>query len=502
LQVKEAMMKNRRIWRWGAALACLFALSAGISMAADQLKPAVRKALDVIQPCDGYNIIKTLASAKFAGRLTGSEGYTAAAKWAAARFKEWGLKPISRETGYLQPYPSPYVIVDSAEMSLLLPEKAAGASETSWKEIKLQPEKEFLPLLFSDSGRHTAEIVFAGWGISAPDLGYDDYEGIDVKGKFVLCFRGTPDASDRRYENYDQHRFRMKTAKERGALGVIYIYDTIASNPNGDWIEGFTPAEISYKVADNLLQEKNTTAADLRKILTDFKKPLSFPLAAKASLAVASRNFPDGVGYNVVGWVEGSDPTLKKDCLVSGGHFDHNGFQMGLLFPGADDNASGSAVVMEIARAFAALGPKPKRSVVFALFGGEEKGLQGSEYFAGHLPAGFEKVDTMFNFDMVGEGDHSGIGYSADSPELKTLVEEADGHVHTLAGAYPIRGVGVRGSDHASFFVRGIPVVSFHSNGPHLAYHQTGDTIYRINPDMLADVARLAFLAAVVRADR
>jgi Zn-dependent M28 family amino/carboxypeptidase len=157
---------------------------------------------------------------------------------------------------------------------------------------------------------------------------------------------------------------------------------------------------------------------------------------------------------------------------------------------------------MEIAEAFSKLAVKPKRSVAFVLFGGEEKGLMGSEYFAGHLPPGFSKVDVMFNFDMVGEGDRAGIGYSISSPELKSLLEEADTHVKTLAGSYPIRGVGVRGSDHAPFFQRGIPCVSFHSNGPHLYYHLTGDTIYRINPDIMADIARLAFLAAFARADR
>jgi len=495
-------MKLRNHMTRTVILIGLFALGAAWSPAAEKLRADVQKALDSIRPGEAYDINKTLASAKFAGRLTGSEGYTAAARWAAERFKEWGLKPLSREDGYLQPYPSPYVLVDKAEMSFLIPEKKEGAPEPATKEIKLQLEKEFLPLLFSDSGSHTAETVFAGWGISAPELGYDDYAGLDVKGKFVLCFRGTPDGSDRRFEVHDHHRARMKTARDKGALGVIYIYDEIASNPNGDWLEGFTPAEISYKAADLVLKEKATTAADLRKILADFKRPLSFPLGAKISLTVASRNFPDGVGYNVAGWVEGSDPLLKRECLVIGGHFDHNGRQAGLLFPGADDNASGSAAVMELALAFSKLAAKPKRPVIFVLFGGEEKGLQGSEYFAGHLPAGFEKVDTMFNFDMVGEGDRSGIGYSVGSPELKALVEEADGFIHTLAGAHPISAVGVRGSDHAPFFLRGIPCVSFHSNGPHLFYHQTGDTIYRINPDMLADVARLAFVVAWKRADR
>ncbi|MEW5901774.1 MAG: M20/M25/M40 family metallo-hydrolase [Acidobacteriota bacterium] len=481
----------------------LLILALGFSVpAAEKLSPDVEKALNSIQPVEAYDYCKSLASAKFAGRLTGHEGYTAAARWAASKFKAWGLKPLSREDGYLQPFPSPYVIVDKAEMSLLFEEQAEGAKEPTPKEVKLQPEKEFLPLLFTDSGDRTADLVFAGWGISAPDLGYDDYAGLDVKGKFVLCFRGTPDPADRRFETHDHHRFRMKTAKDRGALGIIYIYDEIASNPNGDWIEGFTPAEVSARVADIIFKERNVSSADLRKDLVTYKRPISFPLLVKVHLRVEARPFPRGIGYNVVGLVEGSDPTLRRECLIIGGHFDHNGLHMGLLFPGADDNASGSAAVMEIAEAFSRLGRKPKRSVVFVLFGGEEMGLLGSEYFAAHLPRGFDRVDTMFNFDMVGEGDKAGIGYSADFPELKDALEAADRQVKTLGGSYPIKGVGVRSSDFAPFHLKGIPCVSFHSNGPHLYYHQTGDTIYRINPDIMADVARLAFLSAHARADR
>jgi hypothetical protein len=481
---------------------CLVFVFTGAISAAEKLPPDLAKALNSIQPFDAYSITKHLASKEFAGRLTGHEGYTAAARWAAGRFKEWGLKPFSKEVGYLQPYPSPYVVVDQAEMTLYLAENADGAKEPAVKEMKLEPEKDFLPLLFSDSGDHTGEMVFAGWGISAPDIGYDDYAGIEARGKFILCFRGTPDPADKRYEEHDHHRHRMKTAKDKGALGLIYIYDEIASNPNGDWIEEFTPAEVSIKTADLILKERNIAAADLRKDLTTYRKPLSFPLQAKARLKVKSRFFPDGIGYNVVGIAVGSDPLLKDECLVVGGHFDHNGTHIGLFFPGADDNASGSAAVMEIAEAFSQLAKKPRRSVVFVLFGGEEKGLMGSSYFVEHLPPTFSRVDAMFNFDMVGEGDRAGIGYSAASPELKTLVEDADAHVRTLSRSYPIRGVGVRGSDHAPFFQKGIPCVSLHSNGPHLYYHQTGDTIYRINPDIMADIARLAFLAAFSRADR
>ncbi|MFO7732909.1 MAG: M28 family peptidase [Candidatus Aminicenantes bacterium] len=475
------------------ALALSFLVLALPGLALSQaLDRDLEKALGSIRPMDAYEYTKTLASPQFAGRLTGHEGYTAAARWAAAKFRSWGLRSIASQEPFLQPYPSPYTIIDRAEMILLLPDG---------KEMKLAPERDFLPLLFADGGDRTAEAVFAGWGISAPEIGYDDYAGIDIKGKFVFCFRGTPDG-DRKYQHHDEHRTRMRTALEKGALGIIYIYTDIASNPNGDWLEGFTPAMISDKVMDAVLEEKRSTAAELRRSLTTFKRPLSFPLQTRVKLTVASRHFPQAVGYNIVGFVEGSDPKLRQECLVVGGHFDHCGTHMGLLFPGANDNASGSAAVMEVAQAFAGLARKPKRSVAFALFGGEELGLQGSTFFVDNVPAPVGQIDAMINYDMVGAGDGLRGGVSAEPAAFKETIERADKHVGILRGLSIIRNVGVRGSDFAPFFAKGIPSASMGSSGPHLFYHQTGDTIFRINPDMMAEAAKLAFLAAYFWADR
>ena len=462
----------------------------------------VDKAFRSIDFSEGYAITRTLSAPEFAGRLTGHEGYAAAAKWAAGKFREWGLKPIDPKAGYLQAYPSPYTVIDTATMTLFLAGKPVEGREAVFQEKKLEPETDFLPLLYSDSGDRTAELVFAGWGISAPELNYDDYAGIDVKGKFVLCFRGTPEEPGKDFQPYDEHRTRMKTARDKGALGIVYIYPEAISNPNGDWLPGFTPAMITEKTADLVFKEIEGSSAELKKALLTYKRPISFPLRSRARLAVSSRAFPNGIGYNIVGYVEGSDAKLRKECLVVGGHFDHNGTHMGLMFPGADDNASGSAAVMQIARAFAGLGKKPKRSVVFALFGGEEMGLQGSTWFVNHVPGPFVRVDGMFNFDMVGEGDGIGFAVSAEPPDMLNVLEEAGRHVKIIRSKDTIRGVGVRGSDFAPFFRKGIACASFYSTGPHLAYHQTGDSIYRINPDIIADTARLAFLGGVFWADR
>lgn len=479
----------------------LFILS--FTLSAEKLAKDLERGFSSIRPMDAYGYVKVLSSPKFAGRFTGHEGYTEAARWAAGKFKEWGLEPLSKREGYLQAYPSPYTIVDKAEMTLLLPEKKGQAQEEpSFEEVKLELEKDFLPLLFSDSGDHTAELVFAGWGISAPELGYDDYAGIKVQGKFILCFRGTPDRKNNRYQKYDHHRFRMKTAKDKGALGLFYIYEEPGANPNGDWIEGFTPAVMSEKIADRILEEKGVNSQDLKKHLQTYKKPLSFALESRIRFRVEARHFSDGEGYNIVGYVEGSNPILKKECVVIGGHFDHCGLHMGLLFAGADDNASGSAVVMEIAEAFSKLKKRPKRSVVFVLFGGEEMGLMGSTHFAENLPSPFEKTDAMFNFDMVGEGEGTICVHSPEPPEFKNVFEGADKHTKIIRRTAVIRGIGVRSSDFAPFFLKGATCAAFFSNGPHLHYHQTGDTIYRINPDIMADIARLAFLSAFTWADR
>jgi Peptidase family M28 len=458
--------------------------------------------LAAVSAGEAYDIVKTLARPEYAGRLTGHPGYTAAAQWAAKKLAAWGLRPISGKDGYLQPYPSPYTVIDQAEMTILLPDGPPDAAKPPvYKEMKLVAERDFLPLLYSDSGDRTGEAVFAGWGISAPGLGYDDYAGLEVKGKFVLCFRGTPD-DDPKYQHYDEHRTRMKTALDKGALGIVYIDDDIASNPNGDFLAGFTPAMIGLKVMDAVLKDTGSTAADLRKALQTWKRPISFPLRAKIHLAVRSRHFPQAVGYNVVGYIEGSDPQLRRECVVIGGHFDHTGAHMGLLFPGADDNASGSATSMEAGKAFAALPRKPKRSIVIALFGGEELGLQGSTWFVDHVPGPFDKVAGMLNFDMTGEGDGLWGAAGADPAEFRKALEEADRSVKVLRGLGVITGVGVRGSDFAPFFLKGLPAATLGSNGPHLAYHQTGDTIFRINPDIMADAAKLAFLAAFAWADR
>lgn len=447
-------------------------------------------------PISAYSICKTLAGPEYAGRLTGHPGYTAAARWAADQFRLWGMEPAFTG-GYLQPFPAPHTVLESAEAVLYLPGATPEAPE---REVRLEPNKDYLPLSFSDSGDHTAGLVFAGWGIAAPELGYDDYAGIDPQGKFVLCFRGTP-ADDPRFTPHDEHRTRLRLARERGALGLVYIYEQPQMNTNGDWLAGFTPAEISYAVADQILAARSITAKDLRDDLRRYRRPLSFDLPGRLRLRVVSHHVPDSQGYNVAAFIPGADPTLRDECVIVGAHLDHCGPHLGFIYPGANDNASGSAVVMELARTMNLWPEKPRRTVVFVLFGGEETGLQGSHAFAAGLPYGLKRAAAMVNIDMAGAGDGAWCGYSAAPPAVLQAVEAADADAKLIGGKRAITRVGVRSSDFAPFFKLGIPCVSLSSDGPHLAYHEPGDTIYRINPEILGAMARLTAGIAANLAD-
>ncbi|MCP4727545.1 MAG: M20/M25/M40 family metallo-hydrolase [bacterium] len=464
-----------------------------VSLQAQELERHLQKGLATIDPADTYNYCKEMTKPEFAGRYTGHQGYTDAANWAGNLFKKWKLKPMNKEEGYLQAFPAPYCDVVSAEMKFLL---------NDGKTVTLVHEDDYLPLLSTDSGTHTAGVVFAGWGVHAPDLGYDDYHDIDVRGKYVLCFRGVPDRRNPAFSPHNEHRRRMSVAKEKGALGIFYIYNLPITNPNMDWIEGFTPTVISEKTADILFEEKGINSTDLKADLQTYKRPISFELPAEISYSVESEYHPDGIGYNVVGYIEGSDSQLKKECIVIGGHYDHTGYHLGILFPGANDNASGSAVVMEAAEAFAKTGKRPKRSVVFVLFGGEEMGLKGSKYFVDNVPSQFTRVDAMYNFDMTGEGDMARGSASADPGAFSQGIKDADKFVNTLTRLGVMRRGSGGGSDYAPFNAVGITCASFSSNGPHLHYHRSGDNIYRVNPDIMADITKLVYIAAYRWADR
>ncbi|MDW7761250.1 MAG: M20/M25/M40 family metallo-hydrolase [Acidobacteriota bacterium] len=484
------MKKHLAAWILISASAVSFAVAA----------PAWSKAETRISAIELYDWVKVLTGKEFGGRLSGHPGYDKAARWAAAKFESWGLRPIDEKQGYLQSFPSPLSVVESAALEAEV-WKSEGDKESVTAVLTAEAMKDFLPLVFSDSGETTSDLVFVGWGISAPELGYDDFAGVDVRGKFAMCFRGTP-TRDPRFQYHDEHRTRMKVAKDKGAVGLVYIYPEVSIHPNGDFTPGFTPMMISEDFADQLFKEQGITSARIRRDLQTYRRPISFPVQARLKYRVKTHFDPAAESYNIVGWIEGRDPRLRREVVILGGHFDGVGEHMGFFCPAANDNASGSAVLMGVAKALADPSIRPKRSILVVLFGGEEKGMQGSDYFADNLPPQFEKMAAMFNYDMVGAGDRAFASVSVEPAGLKEALLKADESSALMAATRPMTPPGVRGGDVTAFFNKGVPCVYFMTNGPFPDYHRPGDSIYRVNPEIMADLARLTLRAAYLFADR
>jgi hypothetical protein len=483
---------NTRLKTIFIILACTITLNAK--------SPEWRSTETKISALELYQWVKTLSAKPFAGRLSGHSGYTKAAKWAAAKFKEWGLRPLDAKQGYLQAFPSPLTTIETAALTAEVWKLDQG-KEVITTTLSAVAMSDFLPLVFSDSGESSVKVVFCGWGICAPELGYDDFAGIDVKDQFIMCFRGTPDRSDTRYQYHDEHRTRMKVAKEKGARGLVYIYDEINVNPNGDFTPAFTPLMVSDAFADQLFSQQKFTCKQLKNDLQTYRRPLSFPVQARFQYQVKTIHNPKAEAYNIAGWIEGSDPLLRREVVVLGGHFDGVGTHMGFFCPAANDNASGSALLLGVGKALANLSKRPKRSILVVLFGSEEKGMQGSEYFANHLPAPFNKMAAMFNFDMVGAGNDAFASIAAEPANLKAIIMQADESSKLLASTRTMSPPGVRGGDITAFYNLGVPCAYFMTNGPFPDYHRPGDSIRRVNPDIMADLAKLTLRAAYMFAD-
>ena len=344
------------------------------------------------------------------GRLAGSPGYLEAARWAADRLAALGLEPggdsSGEERSYLQWFDIEYNEIAAAPR-LSVTVGAGSSSDGSSAdgnsadgvatECHLGPD--FTARGFTGSGVFTAPVVFVGYGLSQPERGHDDYAGLDVAGKIVLCFKPNPAWSpDSTGWDAGSHTPRVKSlaARAHGAVALLWFdVPAVGGKPSrapigsvlhgpGTQPEDFPQLEISEATADLLLGAAGE-GARLRALIDTDQKPHSAPLAATAEVAVQARYSAAHPTCNVVGVLRGSDPARAGQALVIGGHLDHVGRQSPeLYFPGANDNASGSAAVLRLAEAFTRAGQRPARTVVFVLFSSEESGLEGAKHHAAH----------------------------------------------------------------------------------------------------------------------
>jgi len=536
-----------------------------------------------------------LSSDNLEGREIGSRGYDTAAEYAQSLFSLWGLlpggdtpkapnaimrqpapeKPAAKpERSYLQSFELKEAVESSASALLEITRPGGIRSSVSFAQG--------IDFIFSSSSPLdiTAPLVFAGYGISEKSIGYDDLAGVNVKDRIVMILTEAPGNDDsaspfQKKEMKDKYfpatPGRMggpdaaKTAElmKRGALAVLVVKNSLAesgdiyrdiiaqqqihddkpilpdsrkrllipSSKKQPW-EGRNVIRISREMANAILSAASETVEGLQKKISAKYKPASLSLPG-ASLQIRNQvRFQLLKSANVIAYIEGSDPQLKNQAVVIAGHLDHLGRKGEYVYNGAEDNGSGSCGVLAVARAMATNPVKPKRSVVFCLWTGEEEGLLGSRWYVEHPLFAMENTVANINLDMIAipwsdqnlkrtmrmmnitEGDELlkkikpenflSLSHSYDSADLKNAMLQANRHVgfdvfYRESPKTMERMMG--GSDHASFAMAGRPWVFF-ITGMSDVYHTPADSMEKFSGAHMEKVSRLIYLTAFLLADK
>jgi hypothetical protein len=440
--------------------------------------------------------VTRLAAPAWEGRRAGTKGADAAADWLAAEFKRIGLQPAAADGSYFQSF----TFVDGVEVGPDNRLALAAEPRTAWKM-----DADFRPLAFSGAGPVSGEVVFAGYGIVASDLGYDDFAGVDVKDKVVLLLRYGPDGDDphSKWSGFMTLRLKVSNARDRGARAVLVATgprpqdvkdELVALRGDAALADAGIPAlSVRRAVAEALMQGSGASLEEAQRAIDEGGKPSPRALRSRVE-GLADVSPRRSRSRNVLGLLPGAAGT--RETVVIGAHYDHLGLGQGAsldpspegkVHGGADDNASGVSGLLELARRLAET-PR-RRHILFAAFGAEEIGTLGSSHFVKDPPAPLTGVVAMLNMDMIGRLREDtlvvqGTGTSALWPKA---LEEANAAVglklKTSEGGYGP-------SDHSPFYAAGRPVLYFFT-GAHEDYHRPSDTADRINAEGIARVAGL-----------
>lgn len=442
-----------------------------------------------------FGYAQTLSEPEFDGRLAGSPGYTKAAQWVVEHLKQWNIQPGFENGSYFKSYPMDYTLV-----------KSVGTFSAQLKGKKGQvitkdyhfPE-HYYPGSNSGNGKVEGEVVYVGYGITAPEFTYDDYKGLDVKGKIVMIEAGHPKLEHasgwKQWAPYAGSSAKMKNAQQHGAIGVLYI-SKIAS-PGIQYLENFVYCHIDQAVAEEFFFARNLDYQAIKDALKTKNKPQSKALGHVVTLEAETEHHPQSQYCNVIGIIPGSDPVLKDEVIMVGAHLDGQG-NPGHLFPGALDNASGVADIMAAARAIAQL-PAPKRTIAFFFIGAEEKGLLGALEYAKDPLFPKEKTVCYINLDMVGNGNGLYFGGGDSFPGIYSHFKEAnENYLHrTLKTNYLNKSYkGRPRTDGMALAQNGFRALSVHCTDrvKKLYYHNPADTPATLVPEIMEDVSKWLYL--------
>jgi aminopeptidase YwaD len=451
--------------RRSITLLAALALLASAALAASPLSPPA--------PADLLGSAQALTGPGMDGRRAGTPGGDLAARQIAEWLRAAGLTPGGDNASYFQSF----VVATGARIT-------AGTTLRSLAEgaRPLEAGRDWTPHGGSLAERITGEIVFVGYGIQTP--GYDDWAGVDARGRIALALDGAPPhLAGVRVTRLD----KLIAARRAGARALLIVADRLPTLVATATAVRMVSGTLTPAAADALLAPTGTTTAQLAEAIARRRAPASVAGGARAEVSVALEAV-DRTAVNVIGLLPGADPARAGEAVVVGAHYDHLGVVGGALYPGADDNASGTAVVVGLARAFAAAGPR-ERTLVFALFGAEEIGLVGSGHYVRQPAVPLAKTVAMLNFDMVGRLGDAAVNVSgAESGQgLRDLVAESG---RALGTKVDLHDSPFGPSDHTRFYDGGAPVLFFHTGG-HGDYHRPGDTADKLDAAGMARVAAL-----------
>jgi len=449
--------------------------------------------------------IDFLASGYCRGRETGEKGMDVAAKYITTILQGSDLEPAGEFGNYYQGVRLNTISLGQRNQ-LQIEERRDGMTLTK----KAQLDWDYLPVYISAEKQVTAPLVFAGYGITAPEHKYDDYKNLNARGKIVLVMRHEPKENDpsspfegRRLSYYGTLLSKILNAQKHGAVGILFATDPLNHKELTPSATGGTywpslvkeTAAIDGKLADHLLGDEYSLIR-LQEEIDNKMMPHSFSIPGKRiSLAINFKKEPVSA-YNIVAKVRGSDPQLKEEVVIVGAHYDHEGKDLrGRVFGGADDDASGTAGVMELARAFQHLKEKPKRTILFILFTAEEKGLLGAKYYVENPLFPLEKTVAMINLDMIGRNDVEQMSLIGrfQYPKLFSIIDGANKASVNFDLNFAVEEF-IRQSDHFPFMRKDVPTVFFNS-GMHDQLHTPRDTVDHILPEKVQKATQLVFLA-------
>jgi len=543
----------------------------------------VKVGFESITGKDAVTYLKFISDDLLEGRDTGSDGYDIAALYGATMFELWGLKPAGDKIrprmdmrrmmmgGQMAQSTKRSYFQNIAMRETL---ETDGMAMAAWQKGPQKKTRAFSPNIdysyFSSGSQSlTAPVVFVGYGIQEKSLKFDEYKNLDVKGKFVMMIseapgKGDPESPFNKGElkkKYYPQRRRMrrmanpktKLATDLGALGVLLVENSPQDNPDAarqaldrqkiyddkpiipgerrrialmesggprmPW-DSVATIRVSREMANQILDYVDQDVDTLKGKIEKTLQPQSMPLQGVTFTVKSTAKTKVINSMNVLGYIEGSDPELKKEAIVIGGHLDHLGMRGDYIYNGADDDGSGSVGVLEIAEAFIKNPVKPKRSIVFALWTGEEKGLLGSRYYVAH--PFIEKTYCNLNLDMISReyeksrlammarmfGENVpkealekidvkkfvSLSYDADTPELGTIIRENNNYVG-LHLSMRASSEGMGGSDHAPFAMNNIPWAFFIAAMTE-DYHQPTDSVEKVSPELIEKISRITYLTA------